>query len=212
MSMTWENYQAKVLADAKELLEMDLSDFYYDHDGNFEDIYNDEIADNENVTGRNCNEYMGDYSDPAENVGAVFFNPTVQNWFADYGYDQFYLPVNAAEIDSMVRYFALESQYSELKEYYEQLLDEKQDELAIGFIMQHSNLCYLNAKHALEYLSDATDGTWMELACNYAHHLHELTYTDEIEPWMKDHPNDTVIDSAYKYASAIILSDQYMGR
>lgn len=117
MSMTWEEYQDQVKADALDVIESEYSD-YEDWDEMSEALFIDD-----SVTGNGSGSYTFCTATAAENVAGIIFDPEAVDAFREYGYNGIPTEKGAEACDVIARCIALgyvgydlEKRFDELKE------------------------------------------------------------------------------------------------
>ena len=120
--MNWEEYKECVLEDAQEIITDEFENYY-----DFQDLFN-VLRDEDSVTGNGSGSYYFNAYRAEEEIAGVVFDYEVNSEIKEYGYEDG-LPVKkgAEFCDVLVRLLALEAQYSELEEYYDELIAEKEE-------------------------------------------------------------------------------------
>ncbi|MCR2034369.1 hypothetical protein [Adlercreutzia mucosicola] len=118
MSMTWEEYQNQVKADALDVIESEYSD-YEDWDEMSEALFIDD-----SVTGNGSGSYTFCTATAAENVAGIIFDPEAVDAFEEYGYKSIPTEKGAEACDVIARCIALGYVGYELEERFDELKAE----------------------------------------------------------------------------------------
>lgn len=115
----FEDYREQVRIDAVEAIECNYA-YCSDFDEMMESLQLDD-----SVTGNASGSYTFSTYQAEENIKGIIFDDKINQYFNDYGYNGIPLDQGAEAIDVIIRCFALDSLYSELEDYFNEIKIER---------------------------------------------------------------------------------------